>query len=243
MRTSDIWQARQNPSYVKTDKLYMDTDKPVSQMSLDECKRGLCAAANGDVLKCESCAAPCKFGRRIVELLKPVEMEEKTLTNAKKMAIEKAVNARKEKSENAYLAAIASGDPLKWLQDHGRETVNSMRLLKARFGDMTAEEAKARLDAKGTNLPMYEHTVARKPAEEAKQEAVAVVECAAEKPIGLKLRVASLEGAYFSYELERNGKLCMTTEDSDVHVPLDEIRAMCEEICRAAEVLKEGVAV
>lgn len=181
MRTSDIWQARQNPSYVKTDKLYMDTDKPVSQMSLDECKRGLCAAANGDVLK--------------------------------------------------------------WLQDHGRETVNSMRRLKARFGDMTAEEAKARLDAKGTNLPMYEHTVARKPTKEAKPEPVTVVERAAEKPIGLKLRVASLEGAYFSYELERNGKLCMTTEDSDVHVPLDEIRAMCEEICRAAQVLKEGVAV
>lgn len=222
MRTSDIWQAKQNPSYVKTDKLYVDTDVPVEQMSLEEAKRGMCAAAGNDVLKCESCSAKCKFGRRIVDLLKPVEKER----TEKKMDRTKAVEAmnakRKQKSTKAYLSAIASGEPLQWFVDNGYEPKNAMVRLRKNYGDVTQDEAVRRLAEMG-------ETVEKKPVVPVEQHVFKA-----------KLKVSAVDGEFFSYTLERGEKLCMTNDDADVHVPIGDLAAMCAEIMQAVEALRAG---
>lgn len=238
MRTSDIWQAKQNPSYVKTEKLYVDTDTPVEQMSLEEAKRGMCAAAGNDVLKCESCLAKCKFGRRIVELLKPVPKEEK---RGQKETAGAPWRVRHEKSENAYLQAIASGDPRQWFIDNGRDVRNGMVRLKQRSGDMTPEEARKRL-AEKTNA---EDVLV--PAAKPKAKAMAETRNASDEIANMpssshstvfkaKLRVSAVDGEYFNYSLYC-GQMKMTSGQGTVLVNVGDIAAMCAEIVQAAEML------
>lgn len=234
MRTSDIWQAKQNPSYVKTDKLYVDTDVPVEQMSLEEAKRGMCAAAGNDVLKCESCSAKCKFGRRIVELLKPVEMER----TEKKMDRTKAVEAmnakRKQKSTKAYLSAIASGEPLQWFVDNGYEPKNAMVRLRKNYGDMTQDEAVRRLAEMGILVEEQEDkpdVVVAHDVIEATQDVVKA------KP---NLRITQLAGEFFTYSLSEDG-LSMDGRAGAAYVELSKVSSMCEEIAKVAQLLKNGI--
>lgn len=229
MRTSDIWQAKQNPAYVRTERMYLDKDKSVEELSLDELRMALCGKANGDVLACESCEAKCKFGRRIVELLKPVEMErtEKKIDRTKSV---EAMNAkRKQKSIKAYLSAIASGEPLKWFVDNGYEPKNAMVRLRKNYGGVTREEAMAQLKAMGTSLPMYVHTVEKPAVDETPEPTPAPA-------VKAKLKVSAVDGEYFSYSLYC-GQLKMTSGQGTVLVNAGDIAAMCAEIAQAAEMM------
>lgn len=230
MRTSDIWQAKQNPAYVRTERMYLDKDKSVEELSLDELRMALCGKANGDVLACESCEAKCKFGRRIVELLKPVEMER----TEKKMDRTKAVEAmnakRTQKSTKAYLSAIASGEPLQWFVDNGYEPKNAMHRLRKNYGDMTQDEAVRRLAEMGVELDSKPEPVQEVPA-------VAAVPVAAPHPVQkAKLKVSAVDGEYFNYSLYC-GQLKMTSGQGSILVNAGDIAAMCAEIAQAAEMM------
>lgn len=236
MRTSDIWQAKQNPSYVKTDKLYVDTDVPVEQMSLEEAKRGMCAVAGNDVLKCESCSAKCKFGRRIVELLKPVEMER----TEKKMDYTKQVKAMNEKrsqnSRRAYLSAIASGNPIQWFVDNGYETKNAMSRLRRNYAGVTQEDAKRQLALMGIEVTEEMRNAQERPVAKETPVVNETHEPAPAPAVKAKLKVSAVEGEYFSYSLYC-GQLKMTSGEGTVLVNAGDIAAICTEIAQAAEMM------
>lgn len=234
MRTSDIWQAKQNPAYVRTEKMYLDKDKPVEELSLDELRVALCGKANGDVLACEACEAKCKFGRRIVELLKPVEMErtEKKMDKTKQV---KAMNEkRSQKSRRAYMSALASGNPLQWFVDNGYEPKNAMVRLRKNYGDMTQDEAVRRLAEMGVLVEEQEDkpdVVVAHDVIEATQDVVKA------KP---NLRITQLAGEFFTYSLSEDG-LSMDGRAGAAYVELSKVSSMCEEISKVAQLLKSGI--
>lgn len=242
MRTSDIWQAKQNPRYIRDENMYINEDKPIDQMSLDELQRVLCGKANGDVLACEACETKCKFGRRIVELLKPVEkqfievnqeVEHKTEDQALSGRGKKTGAIKREAADVAYLQAIASGNPVQWFIDNGRDVRNCKYRMKQRFGNMTAEEARERLVAKGIEtteepnkkvvidpLELITVTPASEPVEHA---------CS-------KLKIAALDGEFCHYSRKGNA-VCINFLDMSINIKFDEINAFCEEVKSAAELL------
>lgn len=230
MRTSDIWQAKQNPAYVRTERMYLDKDKPVEELSLDELRMALCGKANGDVLACESCEAKCKFGRQIVKLLEPVEMER----TEKKMDRTKAVEAmnakRKQKSTKAYLSAIASGEPLQWFVNNGYEPKNAMVRLRKNYGDMTQDEALRCLAEMGIVTDGQKEAVSSEVIE-ATQDVVKA------KP---NLRITQLAGEFFTYSLSEDG-LSMDGRAGAAYVELSKVSSMCEEIAKVAQLLKSGI--
>lgn len=209
---------------------------PLNEWSLDELRRALCAKANGDVLACEECENRCRYGRRIVELLKPVEMErvEKTAS------IRIAVNARREKSENAYLQAIASGNPEQWFVDHGRDVRNGMVRMKKRFPGMTADEAKARLAAKGIAVecakaePLKVTVANTRPSVEPKPVKTA--------PAGVGLKISAVQGKVLNYRIgEHVMWISMPEGCKELGIKnVDKLDELCNEIRAAFEMLGVG---
>lgn len=225
MRTSDIWQAKQNPAYVRTERMYLDKDKPVEELSLDELRIALCGKANGDVLACESCDAKCRYGRRIVELLKPVEMEKEEPKRPVKHDV------KHKQSMVRLLKAIASGDPLRWAKEHGYRSPYDIRARAERaYPGVSAEEAKRRLAEMGVEL-------ASKPEHVQEVLAVAAVPVAAPHPVQkAKLKVSVVDGEYFNFSLYC-GQLKMTSGQGSILVNAGDIAAMCAEIAQAAEMM------
>ena len=244
MRHSDVWQAPQAPYYIRDEKKYISTDKPLEEMSLDELKRVLCGKANGDVLACESCESKCKFGRRITELLQPVEAQESQqknenrVQNYRKLGLKNGM-MRHEKSENAYLHAIASGNPKQWFIDHGRHVGNGMTRMRKRFGNMTAEEAKERLAAKGGGDDIL--VPAKKPEQThpADTEKARPVESAPVAPVCNTLKIVVVRGRCFTYERD-DENLVITVGESSVKIPFGDVDVLCAEIKRAAAMMAES---
>lgn len=203
---------------------------PLEEWSLDELRRALCAKANGDVLACEECENRCRYGRRIVELLKPVEMEKE-----EKSTILHAINARHEKSENAYLQAIASGNPEQWFIDHGRDVRNGMVRMKKRFPGMTADEAQARLAAKGIAVECAKAEPLKVTAANTRHS----VEPEPVKPAPVannKLKIAAVDGEYFNYRRTEDG-VCLARKEGGIVMVLTNVNAICAEIRAAFEMM------
>lgn len=216
---------------------------PLDEWTLDELRRALCAKANGDVLACEECENRCRYGRRIVELLKPVEMEkvEKPAINlAKSKGGKKTGAARHEKSENAYLQAIASGNPKQWFIDHGRDVRNGMVRMKQRFPGMTAEEAKARLAVKGIAVECEKvepvKVTVKNPAPVVKPEPVKTA------PAGVGLRVSAVQGKVLNYRIgEHVMWISMPDGCKELGIKnVDKLDELCNEIRAAFEMLGGG---
>ena len=209
---------------------------PLDEWTLDELRRALCARANGDVLACEECENRCRYGRRIVELLKPVEMEKEE----KPVGIYRAVDARHEKSENAYLQAIASGNPKQWFADHGRDVRNGMTRMKQRFPGMTAEEAKARLAVKGIAVECEKvepvKVTLKNPAPVVKTEPVKTA------PAGVGLRVSAVQGKVLNYRIgEHVMWISMPDGCKELGIKnVDKLDELCNEIRAAFEMLGAG---
>lgn len=196
--------------------------RPVDEWSLDECRRALCAKANGDVLACEKCATKCRYGRRIVELLKPAEVEkEKAYMNK----VEAMTAARMRKSEIKFLSAIASGNPRKWFKDNGMSARNAMTRMKQNYGDVTQEEALKRLAEMGVEMK-----------QEAKPEAIQPQQETTKPVAGLK--VMTLQGEYFQYGNHADGMYLRFREGG---VVVKDVEALCAEI-RAAFAMMGGAA-
>lgn len=209
---------------------------PLNEWTLDELRRALCARANGDVLACEECENRCRYGRRIVELLKPVEMERME----KPVSILRAHDARHEKSENAYLQAIASGNPKQWFIDHGRDVRNGMVRMKKRFPGMTADEARARLAAKGVAVECEKvepvRVTLKNPAPVVKPEPVKTA------PAGVGLRVSAVQGKVLNYRIgEHVMWISMPDGCKELGIKnVDKLDELCNEIRAAFEMLGVG---
>lgn len=209
---------------------------PLEEWSLDELRRALCAKANGDVLACEECENRCRYGRRIVELLKPVEMEKVEKT----ASIRIACAARHEKSENAYLQAIASGNPEQWFIDHGRDVRNGMTRMKKRFPGMTADEARARLAAKGIAVecakaePLKAVAANTRPSVEPEPVKTA--------PAAVRLKVSAVQGKVLNYRIgEHVMWISMPEGCKELGIKnVDKLDELCNEIRAAFEMLGAG---
>jgi len=200
--------------------------RPVDEWSLDECRRALCAKANGDVLACEKCETKCRYGRRIVELLKPAEVEkEKAFMDN----IKKAIAARERNSKIKFLSAIASGNPRKWFEENGMSARNAMTRVKQEYGGVTQEEARKRLAEMGVEVKQE-----AKP--EAKPEPIQPQQETAKPATGLK--VMTLQGEFFQYGKIEDGMYLRFREGG---VMVKDVDALCAEI-RAAFAMMGGAA-
>lgn len=95
-----------------------DKAVPISEMTMDEVKVHLrtCAQSQGDPLKCVECRGGCAFGTRAVDLLD----RETRSKSPKQMGAEKGAQIMKNRAKLEYVAAIDSGDPIRYILDHSK---------------------------------------------------------------------------------------------------------------------------
>lgn len=230
MCKSDIAQAQPAPYYTRSEGMYINPDKPVEQMNLDELQRVLCGKANGDVLACEACESKCKYGRRIVELLEPVATKPDN-----KAKVRGLVHCGKMRTHNAhirYLKAIASGDVRKWMADNGYRSEQAVKNVIAFGQGMTPEDAKRRLVEMGTHDEPEATTEALVVETSAAEELVASV-----TPVSLK--VALLEGKYFSYVSDIRG-LKLNLNGVSIDITPEDVESICAEIKQAVAIMTGG---
>lgn len=225
MRKSDIHQAPQAPGFHRTEEMYIDTDKPVDQMSLPELQRTLCAKANGDVLACEECKSRYKFGKRIVELLKPVE-EERRAPNTRRVAAGKAGGeVKRAQARRKYLTALASGNPKKWFEENGFNARGGMQLLRKALGNMTPEEAREELRGPSVEI---------RPVNE-------VTPVAVKKPLSSprpSLKITSVRGIFHDYKINESGEFTVVLpEPGENYIPFCKIPELCAELQQLYEML------
>ena len=225
MRKSDIYQAPQTPGFSRTEGMYLDTDKPVDQMDLQELQRALCAKANGDVLACEECQSRCKFGKRIVELLKPVEMERR-VPDARRVAAERAGGAAKSvRARQKYLTALASGDPKKWFAENGFNARGGLYMLRKTLGDMTPEEAREELWGPRTEI---------EPRPETTRAEVKTVPVRPQP----SLNITAVHGNFYDYQIDEKGDFALVQyPSSENHIPVCKIPELCDELMRLHKLL------
>lgn len=228
MRKSDIAQAQPAPYYTRSEGKYINPDKPVEQMNLDELRRVLCGKANGDVLACEACESKCKYGRRIVELLEPAAP--KPDNKAKLSGLVHCGKMRTRGAHIRYLKAIASGDVKKWMVDNGYLSEQAVKNALAFGQGMTPEDAKRRLVEMG-NEP------------EATTEALVVETSATEELVAsatpVSLKVALLEDKYFSYVSDIRG-LKLNLNGVSMDITPEDVESICAEIKQAVAIMTGG---
>lgn len=233
--------------------------KPVSEMNIDECRRGLCGRANGDVMACLDCENKCKFGRRIEELLTPVETaEEQTAEAAADQAEEKPDEksgkrdswrgqANKRKAEIKFLRIVASGNPKAYLEAHGMEIRNNMSKVRTLYKGVTPEEARKRLAEMGADVEETQGmpvNAAETPAEQPAQANVDKSPEERETPTSpvktaemVTLQIHELGARHFRYKRTEGGCVEITPNPVVIAATMADIDEICAEIKAAFEMM------
>lgn len=241
-----------------TNDLYLP-DRPLEEWSLEECRRAMCKRTNGDVTKCLECESRCKFGRRIVELLQPVEMEtdqpedeapQQEAPQKKGRGVASA-EVRMRKSRIKFLTAIASGDAEAYFRAHGMELKNNLWRVKHKYNGVTAEEAQRQLAEMGVEAPETQEmpanateTPAEQPAQVETVNPPVEIEAPAspvETPKTARLQIRVLNGEYFLYVRKCDGGVdVVPNPDNFEGITLNtaaDVEAICAEIKAAFEMM------
>lgn len=127
-----------------------DISVPISDMTMDEVKVHLrtCAQSLGDPLKCLECKGGCAFGTRAIDLLDHATRSK----SQQQLGAEKGAQAQKSKAMHEYAAAIDSGDPIKYILEHSKFSVDAvaaryaatakLKRWKEKYGDLPARVSK-----------------------------------------------------------------------------------------------------
>lgn len=243
-----------------TNEMYLP-NKPLEEWNIDELTRALCKQASGSVLACESCENRCRYGKRIVELLQPVEKSEDQTdeqpAEKKDMRGVKSAEMKKRAAEIKYLRIIASGDPKAYLEAHGMETRNNMSKIRNAYKGVTPEEARKRLAEMGAEVegmqempanatetpaePSAQANPDKSPAEcGAPANHVKTAETGSPEPVkpapAVALKVAALEGKYFAYHCTENGA-SLVWKGCGLSMRIDDVDELCAEIKAAFEMM------
>lgn len=241
-----------------TNDLYLP-DRPLEEWSLEECRRAMCKRTNGDVTKCLECESRCKFGRRIVELLQPVEMEtdlpedeapQQEAPQKKGRGVASA-EVRMRKSRIKFLTAIASGDAEAYFRAHGMELKNNLYRIKHNYNGVTAEEARRQLAEMGVEVETQQEmpvNATETPAEQPAQVETVNPPAESEAPASpvrapetARLQIRALDGKHFMYMRRDDGGMDILTRpvgyvETKVMTAAD-IDEICAEIKAAFEMM------
>lgn len=206
---------------------------PLDQWSLDECRRALCAKAKGDVLFCEGCENKCRYGKRIVELLKPVEIE-----GEQNVSVNARARKAKADKEKRYLEAIASGNTTRWAKEHGYKSAYDFTYqAKKTFPGMTIEQARKRLADMGDSIPAKVDPVAVEVAA-CDLQMLELPEAVKPAPVvSNRLKIAAVDGEYFNYRRTEDG-ICLARKEGGIVMVLTDVNAICAEIRAAFEIME-----
>ena len=235
------------PGY--TNGLYLPA-KPLEQWDLEECARALCKKSGGKVTGCMECENKCKYGRRIEEILTATAAVEEKKMRKHEFSAEarrKGAEANKRKSEIAHLRAIASGNPKAYFQTHGVNIGNGIKRLRAKYSDVTQEEAQKRLAEMGADveeaqgMPCIHTETPAEPLTDANTDKICRnverLQAPVKMPIRADLQIYSAFGKWFDYKRADGGGMCVM-QVTQVHVcTVEDVEEICAEIKAAFEMM------